>query len=372
MRIRCAVVAFAVLLLAACGQGTPERAATDDGRSGDETSSTTGDATTDTDGGDTPSTAGDGTAHGSASTVAAERRAVGSGAAGAAGPGSTGYTVPVEESPATTFAGHAARPSRYVAVTRTGELMAGPNRLLQYDDPTAQPEPEGGAFSITSAVLTPDGSTIYFDTCCEPAGGSLRRIPFAGGKAEDVAAGFDPAISDDGSLLAYATLDAIVVRDLRTGRERRHVDADHDGTLRWPALSPKADAVAYVRSAKDADATELVVVSLTVAGFGPPKVVRGPAATRWDLPRFRSDGNVLITEQCCPHQGRLDGRATNVIVDVPSGQPTTRIDLPGLVLDAERDAARQWSLITYADGTTVWEAAGGRQRLGTGFVSADW
>ncbi len=93
-----------------------------------------------------------------------------------------------------------ARPTLAVVVRDDGmlvtiDLASGKEvELHSVGDPhdTSPDVEEGGPYSIDAVDLSPDGQTVYFSTCCEPASGNTYRIPITGGDADAVAVGAAP------------------------------------------------------------------------------------------------------------------------------------------------------------------------------------
>lgn len=119
-----------------------------------------------------------------------------------------------------------ARPSVVALVREDGmlvtvDLTTGEEREL-YSAGDPREEIEGGAYSIDSVELSPDGAWIYFSTCCEPAVGTTFRIPTEGGDVEEVGFGAYPRVSPDGRFVATAGSESVFVfatDDVGTGRE---------------------------------------------------------------------------------------------------------------------------------------------------------
>ncbi len=119
-----------------------------------------------------------------------------------------------------------APPPAFVGVTASGLR----SELSLYSSSTGAvvrpPASFGRLFTDNGLAITPDGGTVYF-TLIPPRralgslGLRLMALDVATGRPTMVADGAQPALSDDGSQLAYAAAPrGLAVRDLATGRTR--------------------------------------------------------------------------------------------------------------------------------------------------------
>ena len=135
-----------------------------------------------------------------------------------------GAGEPAASGPAT-FVAHDPQHRLVLLDSRTGDLV---RVLATFDDPDAEVpegEPAGMGRYLGPMAVGADGF-VYYETCCEPAVGEIFRVPVEGGEPERVTYGTDPAISPDETELAVVEVQALKVRDLRTGEETRY-DNDH-------------------------------------------------------------------------------------------------------------------------------------------------
>ena len=150
--------------------------------------------------------------------------------------------------------------------------------------------PGAGPNHVTTVSVTPDGSTAYLDSCCEPAAGLILAVPTDGSREpEALNPGLGPAVSPDGRLLAYTAINAVVVRDLTTGQEQVFTDPAYDesplfGEVTWSRDGTK---LCYAWERQGAGSTDAAasLVELTVTpgrrhGSWPRSRVRR-CRTRW-------------------------------------------------------------------------------------------
>lgn len=214
----------------------------------------------------------------------------------------TTTTVPGQVGPPASFVAHDAQHRLVVVDAITGETT----RVLDtFDDPDA-PAPEGepagmgrylGRFSVT-----PDGQTVYFETCCEPAVGEIFRIPIEGGEPERVSYGTDPAISPDGTKLAVIALQALKVVDLRTGEETTYPLADNYPALALahPSWSPDGTMVVLERYDESVDRGRVVLVTFDGAQDvlnAASTVAEADEAGTPMFPTFDDEGGILLVRQ---------------------------------------------------------------------------
>ena len=165
-------------------------------------------------------------------------------------------------------AGTADRPALMALVREDGMLVTidlatgAETELYTAGDP--REEIEGGAYSIDSVELSPDGAWIYFSTCCEPAVGTTFRIPTAGGEPEQVGFGAYPRVSPDGRVVATAGSESLFVFDASAP------GSEPIATLAVPCCSS--------RLAWSPDGTRLALVN----GTGAPGELREVLAFTWD------------------------------------------------------------------------------------------
>ena len=203
-------------------------------------------------------------------------------------PGTTAVTVPPTAPPATaapTTAPPAAAATTIVAVTVDGRLVvldaatgAELRELANLGDPRGGGAEGPGPNHVTTVSVSPDGSTAYYDSCCEPAAGLVSVIPTDGStEPEPVNPGLGPAVSPDGRFLAYTAINAVVVRDLTTGQEQVFTDPAYDesplfGEVTWSRDGTKLYYAWERQGAGSTDATASLV-ELTVTPGATPRVL---------------------------------------------------------------------------------------------------
>jgi hypothetical protein len=194
--------------------------------------------------------------------------------------------------------------------------------------------PDQGLYRyVPSASVSPDG-TVYFDEAPETTPGvpteEILSVPLGGGPTSIVAEGHEPVVSPNGRLLAYLTYGdfsnapaSIVVRDLRSGRERTwHVSSnllDING-LSW---SPGSTHLAFTLIRPSADKQTLVFRSKVIDVAGPQ--IELDRATPIPLPQGMSFAGYINAKQgigVVPRRDEIDPVRSSVqlrIVDVRSG-----------------------------------------------------
>lgn len=189
----------------------------------------------------------------------------------------------------------------------TGEI------LRSLDGPTG----EGwGAVS-----LTPDGLTVFHEELWTGCATRLWRTPLYGGEPELLGPGLHPAVSPDGTTLAYVGYEPcvgenqrLVLRDLDTGAERSWQLEQFDdqlvriGTLSWaPDARTIVVEVTYTPREEDqvgppgGSAIHLVDATAEPGTVqDSPSVSVGDHTIQWTLPTFRGErGTLLVVELCC-------------------------------------------------------------------------
>ncbi|MEZ5178556.1 MAG: LpqB family beta-propeller domain-containing protein [Acidimicrobiales bacterium] len=185
--------------------------------------------------------------------------------------------------------------------SRTGDLV---QVLATFDDPDAEVpegEPAGMGRYLGPMAVGADGF-VYYETCCEPAVGEIFRVPVQGGEPERVTYGTDPAISPDGTELAVVEVQALKVRDLRTGEETRYEIADQTSVagLAHPSWSPDGTMLALERYDQQIDQGRVVVVTLDGAEDvldAAPTVAEFDDGGTPTFPTFDADGRLLVAYQ---------------------------------------------------------------------------
>lgn len=265
-----------------------------------------------------------------------------------------------------------------VVDTATGDVI---RVLVTFDDPEAfgddGEEPVAGGNFAGPIDLSPDGQTVYYETCCEPAAGLVFRVPITGGEPEQVAMGTNPAVSPDGTKLAVVDLGGIAIVDLATEEAARHQIADLD---RYPMVrevtwSPDGSQLAFVTY--DADQSWDVAWVATVAELGDDLLA---ASREVALPdelgaptslAFVDDQRLTFVRQAQLQPGE-GPRAP----DVPSRIDVLELTDPPtlLVRDLEEvpareqdlDASATFRIVVRSDGTVALGPVGGWPGAATG------
>jgi len=245
--------------------------------------------------------------------------------------------------------------------------------LADYGPPVSNDE--GNASNIIgSLALSADGVWVYFSTGPEPMGGQLRRVRVAGGPVEDLGRGEFPALSPDNRTLAYAVDDAVVFRDLGSGRERRYTQPGVIGfsQLAWTKGS---DGLVVATVSEGSSAWYVVNASL----IDPPRRIgpRDPKRIWTDVSvRYSHDGLVGFIETCCAEPANGDGAAARelVLVDPATGETLGRTPLGVEALHMEYDASGQHVVLIDSSGRAQRRSGepGKNTVIADGFSLADW
>ncbi len=263
-----------------------------------------------------------------------------------------------------------------VVDTATGDEV---RELHAFDDPNdfgEGGEPvAAGSFGGT-VVRSPDGQTVYYDTCCEPAPGIVYRVPIGGGEPEQVTVGSYPALSPDGTKLAVAELSTLKVIDLATGEETSYRSADGGEAvvgLLNPSWSSDGTAVVYERYATDFETGTLQVQDLDGEGRVTQLAEADEQGTP-TLPRFLADGRVTYVRQ-----GRSNGSVVGPSEDLTVAADGTagddqQVTRPDPVNAQAFDPSGSFLVRVLGSGTveSVGDDSADPSALGQGFLAAAW
>jgi hypothetical protein len=315
-------------------------------------------------------------------------------APGGSGGGGLGNSSPTPAPPG-------AKPG-IVAVTSAGALV----RLDPSSGSVAQTLVPSGVLGDEVSV-SPNGSTVYF-AAGQGCKAQVESVPIGGGNPAVIARGELPAVSPDGSKLAFAVepslslgctpgttnlaaLYKLVIRTLSTGGDQVLPLPPQvaKGGLPSPIshLSWAADSTMLavsVSAVQDNEGWNVWIVDTSVAKYyvqpGPGvtfvPVTGSPTPQRSYLREgvFLPDGNLFVSRACCggvpPHNtSRLMwvvDRSGNLVHQVALGFP----NLDHYSLAADRSG--QWLL--YLASHDLYVSRGGNRPslLGSGFIAATW
>lgn len=281
-----------------------------------------------------------------------------------------------------------ASPTRFVGLSEDHELVVVDRasgaivRVLDsFDDPGAEPPPEepaGFGRYLGAIAVSPDGQTVYYETCCEPAVGTVYRVPVTGGEPELFTYGTHPAVSPDGTRLAVVELQALKVVDLATGAEVRYPPADDDWAMALanPSWSPDGTKVALERYDESIDQGRVVVVTLGEAGDAleaAPTVAEHDGDGTPMFPTFDAEGRVNVVRQSVGDRNWPVGPTRVEVVDALGGGEISRRDLDQPVRSQRHSADGRELLRVLGDGS-VRVTSGGETRtvVPAGFQTAAW
>lgn len=260
-------------------------------------------------------------------------------------------------------------PSQAVAVTSDGRLVlvdtatgAELRELAHRDDPRA-PFGEGGPSVIDGVAVTPDGQTVWFSTCCEPAGGNLFRVPIDGSAPEErVFDAYDPAVSASTRFVAGVSGPGVIVHDLVGDTSRMWWDDRWSGDYQEVAWSPDGRRMAL---RVHLDGQLLLLDTRHFAFFEAEPADTSPAEPRvldssgWSQPAFARDGALTAAHT---DDGANWTRRT---IDWDTGDTLSELPLPSEPLSQGYDRTGEWLLTTLKDpgdagGHAIWGGPDGQ------------
>jgi len=279
----------------------------------------------------------------------------------AAVPSVTG-TAPATTRKATPLPIVAANDRRVVVLDQSGS--APPRTLFDLGSSTSsdQEPPLVGGVSLSG-----DGRNAYFDVVGTPPAGLIRRVPVAGGPAEELGDGVGPSASPDGSLLAVIEAPepdepaTLLLRPIGGGAVRRINLGDSTcGTVAW---APTRQELA-VDICSGGEPTTVAIVDVASAGV---RQLTPPDGVTWSVPAFKPDGILTLVEQ----------RGDDAVV-VTLTPDRAKVAVSGLRRSSTIITTIDWSangdlLVCDADGIVV-AAIGGTQpqQVATGYTSGAW
>ena len=339
-----------------------------------------------------------------ATGVAAALFGIGLAACGAGSSGSVGdradTTAPTSvTSPSASTPAVPVRPP-IVAVTSAGTL-----EVIDPTTGTAQRTLATGATG-DEVARSPNGATVYFEvgSGCEH---QIESVPFTGGSPNVVAAGMDPAVSPDGTELAYArqpdqtmpdcltglsnpaSAFAVVVRQLSSGRETTYPMSPQAVATGLPApithlsWAPDGHRLAVsVAAEQDNEGWTVTVFDTTTADYyvGPGVTavpVTGAAATDsyYREAVFQPDGNLFTNRVCCSGIPPRTTSSLLVTVDPHSGRIVRQVAVGYTTVthsSLDVDQSGHWLLYLSGDDLLVSDDGARPVSLATGFTAAAW
>ena len=278
----------------------------------------------------------------------------------------------------------ASLPDRYVAAADDdlvvdGVASSAPRTLARFDappDPTAPPE-EPGSY-LAGVELSPDGTVVYADECCEPAAGRTVAYPVDGSGPEErpVLSGGFPAVSWDGRTIAGVALEMVVTGVLDQREERGGIllaaPPELDRTRSSPAWSPDGGLAFLETAVSEAEPDGPSRIVLLGPRARPPlPTFAPPEGTTYAAPAFRADGMLVVARQ--PVDPTSQQAATGVVLDPADGRFLAEFALDGRVVDQDYDRTGTFLLTTYDGGRLAWQGAGRSGVLRTsGVTAAAW
>lgn len=326
------------------------------------------------------------------------------GTSGSSNPGPT-VTVTVPggsgESSSTPAASPSGKPG-IVAVTTTGALV----RLDPSHGNATQTLVPSGVLGDEISV-SPDGSTVYF-AARQGCKGVVESVPIGGGGPTVIGQGVLPAISPDGSKLAFAVepsltqgcvpntpnlapLYKLVIRTVSSGAEqtlplppqvRQGGLPSPISHLSWAADSSRL--AVSTEAVQDNEGWNVWIVDTSIAkyyvqpgaGVTFVPVTGSPTPQRSYLREgiFLPDGNLFISRACCGGVPIHNTSKLLWVVDT-SGNLVHQVAIGFANLDhysLAADKSGQWLL--YLAGHDLYVSQGGNRPslVGSGFIAATW
>jgi hypothetical protein len=264
------------------------------------------------------------------------------------------------------------RPTFAVAALEDGrfgivDLAAGDVREIgdrRFSDLT-QPPAEGGAYFVADLALTPDRSTVWVDTCCEPAAGSIVRIDLTTGRQDDATiTGWSPSVSPDGEAMAHGHY-SIGIGIVRGGESVQVDGPPDDGTFRQYEDTVWLDdsSIAYVLNVFDGPQPRATVYVHDIAASDllGDRVLFEPGEPVVAMARRGDGALVWVGESGAAH-----------VVDPASGDETATFDLGEPVVDIAYDATGTWLLVVDEDRDLRWLGGGEEGTVPGRYVAAAW
>jgi Tol biopolymer transport system component len=257
-------------------------------------------------------------------------------------------------------------------------------------------------------AVSPSGQTVYFavnQTC----GDKIESVPIGGGKPTVITSGVLPAVSPDGTELAFVresysggpseinyTCGAVnqtkkaevVVRDLANGSEQAYPAPPN--ALTWPVshVSWSPDGETLLVSAGPATGTQswdLLALNLASAKYYAPlspgtagNTDIQPGQGSGDYYRegaYLPDNDIFVNQLCCTSSTSSNGKImSSLLLEIsPSGQQVRQVAEGDLTRDhTSLDATKGWLLYLSGNDLFVSDDGATPVALSSGFIAAAW
>lgn len=322
----------------------------------------------------------------------------GSGGGSTQGSGSPSPASSSGSATATPAPQKAPKPPGLVAVTKAGALVLLGSRHGQVIRTLVAGGVRGDEVSVS-----PDHSTVYFSVrhgCL----GQIESVPVAGGSPTVIADGTVPAISPDGTRLAYATAplqtaacvpDAneltrqytLVIRTLSTGTQAVYpqLPAGQDTGLPAPvshlSWSPDGGTLAVsIASVQDNEGWNLILLNPATArdyltGAGDQSVPAGdPQGSYWREGVYMPNGNLFVSRACCSGFP-VHNKSRLMWVVSPAGAMQHQVAIGFASLEhTSLSASGNGSWLLYLAGDILYISHNGNKpvQLTSGMIAAAW
>lgn len=236
--------------------------------------------------------------------------------------------------------------------------------------------------------LSPSSDRLYFDVRGEDTCQSeIRSISTSGGEVTVVADGANPALAQDGRLLALSrrrgcgAAAAVVVRDISSGTERVVADGATIGASDVAALSWSANGRQLLIDFRfdNGRPNRLTVVEADGSSTLETAIVLGPSSdaavnTVWEWGSFVDNDTVLVSERCCATNDGNSETSRMLLVDI-AGRVETVVANGNLRKTHTRMSADQSGQhLLYLSGQDLMASDFGSRPapLAAGLVGATW
>ena len=265
-----------------------------------------------------------------------------------------------------------ARPTSFLAVREDGTLILSRDGdatvVTSHGDPREKPA-EGTPQFIADVAWDDAQAVAYYESCCEPASGTILSNVVETGTEERVADGYHPAVG--ARRLAFSTYTGVSIIDLDTGE--RHDIAGHEGYEPGSGvvtISPDATTIALEDPSGPERQSRILVIDAGAASLDEARALDPPDGHSWSMPVFRGDGMLLVAQQCCWPEP--EGDAVGLVLDPATGRQVDRFEYEAPVLDQAYDDTGRWLVYVTSDNVLRWRGGSETGTLGEGYRNADW